>query len=336
MKIFKPALLLTTVCALMLSGCSQNDTKIPENLGVDTQHTVYEEIDYTNAPISRNWYVNLAANDVAEIPNAAVEGYEGDETVVSEDIPEGNPIENYTKEEVSRLEEVSNVKIEYDGHDTLTLSSTAEDGAIRLVPEGEPVNYNNVPYESVNSYLQKIVVDDGVKHIGDNAIWRLDHPVSVTIPTTLESVDEVIFSHATMIDNFELSGTPSETDKVKVIDNALYVYEEEHGGWSLVKYATASTATEFKLPEEIEVVYIHKYAFSHNEYLTKVDLSNSPDIKIGNEAFNGSYAQHIILADGYDSDHFFANAGGCFIYYTIGDKNYTWEDLGYGTMEPNF
>lgn len=295
---------LLLLLVLLLSGCEKKPAAVVDNGPGDTMQA--QTVDYAGAPAAQRWYGNQG-----RITSPLLES----------DITGTDPF--YTESEIKNLEHHSNIRVAYDGHDTLSFSALEGDCSLYL-EDGEPG-----PYVEAAPFITKAVFDDTVTTLGAYTLTGITNPVSISLPGTVTSAMEPLTDKTTLVSGFEIRG---ESDTLKVIGNGLYLYNPDRDGWELVKYATANMSTGFVLPSEINVVYIHKNAFASCPFLTEIDISTSKNLTMGFGAFAGTKISRIVTDADFNPDVLYRQAGHTFEVYQIGDKSFTPEELGYAAV----
>ena len=315
----------------LLTGCGEEINDIP--VTIEDLEIEEETVDYTQAPEACTYYVGQHMSAVS-IPNDSV-------VETQDEVPEVQLSENqsyepvFTSTEVSRIEEIADTEISYDGNTALSFTTTDPNGVLDLyhANDASMVATCENPYEDAARYVTEVTFDESVTKLEAGTLRGFTQPIKVTLPGTLKEIDDNFVSVGVEISGFEIAG---ESDTLKVIGDALYIYREDLGGWALARYATASTATSFTLPEEIDVVYIYPEAFAWNMYLQEIDISASSDIKLGYNAFAAIPALYVTMAGDTDPYYIYENSGCTFKYFTIGLRKTNCEELGIATLEPDF
>ena len=146
---------------------------------------------------------------------------------------------------------------------TLTISGT-DMPDYRFVYD-KNVGQTTAPWYSERKKIKKIVIEDGVTSIGDNAFANCSSLTSVTIPNTVESIGVNAFE--------KCSGLTSITipDSVESIEMGAF--------------ANCSSLTSIIIPNTVESIGI--CAFQYCESLTSIIIPDSVE-SIGDNAFDGS------------------------------------------------
>ena len=333
-RVFALALAMALGCSL-LAGCNSgfDPNEKPLTGGLSDEEPI--EIDYDKAPDACTIYTGAGMSAVSIPDDSIVEAPDGEVPEVP--LEPGKTYEPvFTTTEVARVQEAADAEIHYDGNTALNLSTTNEEGVLDLYHLEDTdlvvANCDN-PYEDAARYVTEVTFDESVTELGPGTLRGFEQPIKVTLPGSIDNIDEECVSIGTHISEFEIVG---ESDTLKVIDNALYLYREDLGGWALVRYATASTASTWSLPDEIDVVYIYTEAFAWNDYLEEVDISASPDIELGYNVFAAIPALYVVMDGDTDPYYVYDHAGCNFKYFTIGMKKTNCEELGIATLEPDF
>ena len=170
-----------------------------------------------------------------------------------------------------------NVTWELTGDGTLTISGT-----------GRISNYshdNNAPWYSCRAYIKRVVIQQGVRAIGDQAFYYCENLTSVTIPDSVTSIGGSAFSGC--------SGLTSVTIPDGVTSIGDYAFSDCSGltsvtipssvtsiGWRAFENCTALTF--MTIPES--VTYINGEVFSNCVRLARVTIPKSVT-EISSKAF---------------------------------------------------
>ena len=147
-----------------------------------------------------------------------------------------------------------NVTWELTGDSTLIISGT-----------GRISNYsydNNAPWYSCRAYIKRVVIQQGVRAIGDQAFYYCENLTSVTIPDSVTSIGGGAFSGCAALTSVTI---PSSVTSI---------------GWSAFKNCTALTF--MTIPES--VTYIGGEVFSNCVRLARVTIPKSVT-EISSKAF---------------------------------------------------
>ncbi len=151
-----------------------------------------------------------------------------------------------------------------DDNVTWTLDS---EGTLTISGEGEMNNWDdsNLPpwSEYAASRIEKIVIENGVTNIGNNAFGRCYDLTTITIPDGITSIGREAFYYCEALTSISLPGS------VKKIDDGAFSY--------------CSKMTSATLPDG--VINIGEKAFSNCEALTSISLPDSVK-QIGDWAFS--------------------------------------------------
>ena len=141
------------------------------------------------------------------------------------------------------------------------------DGTLIISGTGRISNYshdNNAPWYSCRAYIKRVVIQQGVRAIGDRAFWDCSGLTSVTIPDGVTSIGDYAFAYCVSLTSATI---PEGVTSI---------------GWSAFENCTALTF--MTIPEG--VTSIGNSAFSGCTGLTSVTIPDSVT-SIGNYAFKG-------------------------------------------------
>ena len=164
-----------------------------------------------------------------------------------------------------------NVTWELTGDGTLIISGTGRIG-----------NYshdNNAPWYSCRAYIKRVVIQQGVRAIGDYAFYYCENLTSVTIPDSVTSIGGSAFSGCSGLTSVTI---PSSVTSI---------------GWSAFENCTALTF--MTIPES--VTYISGEVFSNCIRLAKVTIPKSVT-SIGKNAFYYCESIADVYYDGTEED----------------------------------
>lgn len=190
------------------------------------------------------------------------------------------------------------------------------DGTLKISPTGDTnrmgdfkAYYDNEAWRGYDAVeITKIVIEAGVKDIGDRAFEGYDKVTEVTIPDSVERVGEDAFSGCTSLATINFSGNVQSVEKNAVANTAAYNNQKSNDyiicGKVLIKSNKASY-TDCRIPSGItciadeafsattisgslnlfDVKYIGANAFTAKNGIKTVDLSKVT--VIGKSAFSG-------------------------------------------------
>ena len=207
------------------------------------------------------------------------------------------------------------------------LTWTLSNNQLTISGTGDMNNFDSyssrAPWYLDNTYITKIVIEDGVTSIGDYAFYYLSKLTSVSIPSSVkrigkhafascssltsitipegvESLDDEVFNYCRKLKEVDLPGTLKSIGEQPFMScDALaniYVLQESSmvsvvGGallfdnqTQLIKYPAASRASSYVIPEGVK--YIKEYAFANASYLTSITIPNSVEM-IADFVFDG-------------------------------------------------
>ena len=141
------------------------------------------------------------------------------------------------------------------------------DGTLIISGTGRISNYshdNNAPWYSCRAYIKRVVIQQGVRAIGDRAFWDCSGLTSVTIPDGVTSIGDYAFAYCVSLTSATI---PEGVTSI---------------GWSAFENCTALTF--MTIPEG--VTSIGNSAFSGCTELTSITIPEGVT-SIGNFAFRG-------------------------------------------------
>ena len=162
------------------------------------------------------------------------------------------------------------------------------DGTLIISGTGRISNYsydNNAPWYSCRAYIKRVVIQQGVRAIGDRAFWDCSGLTSVTIPDGVTSIGDYAFAYCvsltsatipegvTSIGGSAFSGCSGLTS-VTIPSSVTSI------GWSAFENCTALTF--MTIPES--VTYISEEVFSNCIRLARVTIPKSVT-EISSKAF---------------------------------------------------
>jgi len=136
-----------------------------------------------------------------------------------------------------------------------------DNGVLTIYGKGSIEDYKSTtstPWYNQRSIVTKIVIEDGITHIGDNSFAGFTNAESVEISDSVTSIGKKSFSTCYSLVNLKLSN-----NLVKIGDSAFYA---------------CTHLTDFKIPNS--VIEIGKLAFEECRALTKIELNNG-NIELG-------------------------------------------------------
>ena len=162
--------------------------------------------------------------------------------------------------------------------DWSVIAMLTTDGTLTISGTGNMKNYTSsamVPYYNNKENIKSAIIEEGVTSIGDYAFFTYRNLTSVTIPSSVRSIEKVPFCECGSLTSI-------------VVDNDNQNYCSENGvlfnkeKTELIKYPQGKKNTEYMIPTS--VTSISSQAFHQCDALTKVEIPNSVT-NIGNETF---------------------------------------------------
>ena len=144
----------------------------------------------------------------------------------------------------------------------------------------------NRPWKDYVAEVENIIINEGVRSIGDNAFTSCSALTSVTIPASVTSIGESAFKNCTSLTSITIpSGVTSIDDNafdgceklatVTIPSSVTYI-----GLWT---FQNCTSLTSITIPSS--VTYISHFAFSSCSNLATVTINGNP--YIGFDAFSG-------------------------------------------------
>ena len=184
----------------------------------------------------------------------------------------------------------------------ITWGWTEIDKTLVLSGTGQMNNYTDgAPWAYMSDSIEKIVINEGITSIGENAFKGLDKVTEVSIAESVTYIGRYAFSGCESLSSLSLSKNVSTID-VDAFSNtsiAYYLVSDENTMYFsengnlyykdgmentvLVKYASGKTANSFAIPDNTDI--ISSCAFENCESLTSVTIPKSV-VQIMYMAFN--------------------------------------------------
>ena len=195
--------------------------------------------------------------------------------------------EEQTSKEVSREYEIKEEEtwdISENGDGSVIAKWTLSDRTLRISGNGEMKNWqdNNEKEDWHNSQytniVQNVVIDEGIKNIGDNAFYRCINLKSVKIPESVTEIGSDVFLRCSKLEAINVNA-----------DNENYMSENgilfNKSKTEIIKYpSNKKDINEYKIPEK--VTKIEEYTFSGCSSLTNIEIPEGVT-EIGKFAFEG-------------------------------------------------
>ena len=99
----------------------------------------------------------------------------------------------------------------------------SDDGTLTISGTDMPSCYNSCPWEAYKSEIKKVVIEDGVTNIGENAFLNCSSLTSVTIPNTLTNIGYYAFYGCSSLTSVTIPNTVTNIGQgaFKVVFRAL-------------------------------------------------------------------------------------------------------------------
>ena len=135
---------------------------------------------------------------------------------------------------------------------TYVVNWSFEDGVLTIYGKG-PMEDGNRPWSNYLSIVTKIIISDGITHIGNNSFSGCQNVKSVEISDSVISIGKEAFAFCTYLTDLKLSN-----NLVKIETSA---------------FDSCTHLTDFEIPDS--VIEIKSFAFENCRSLTKIELNNS-------------------------------------------------------------
>ena len=133
-----------------------------------------------------------------------------------------------------------------------------------------------------NRYLKKIVLSEGVRSVGWMAFMNIETLQEITLPSSLNYMEYYAFTCCPNVKRYQGECNFVTSDNLAlVVDNY-----NNYGIKAFVAFASASTASEYSIPEGVQL--IENYAFFNANNLQKVNIPDSFEAEISPYIFAGS------------------------------------------------
>ncbi len=203
-----------------------------------------------------------------------------------------------------------NITWEYN-NGTLTLSGSGDMYDYKTVYDNKGVmTSTNLPFEDGFSYVEKVVIEEGITSVGDSAFTFFEKLKEVKLPSTLESIGDNAFAFCVKLDNVIIPHSVASIgveafrkcselanitlpENLREISNGLFYSCSNLQNISIPKsvetigqsaFAYCTSLESFTLPEALEV--LDGLVFINCESIKEVTIPYNVT-KIGKKAFNG-------------------------------------------------
>lgn len=132
-----------------------------------------------------------------------------------------------------------------------------EDWALIISGEGEMYDFSdeNSPWYEEKHFINEVIIEEGVEHIGNNAFERCYFIKEVSLPKTLKSIGDSSFEHCREL----LEINFPDSNSIEIIGEGAF--------------EACYSIEQIEVPDSVK--YIGNKAFSECTSLSKVDLSNN-------------------------------------------------------------
>ena len=163
------------------------------------------------------------------------------------------------------------------------------DGTLTISGEGDmAVEWADSPWYSYNDSILNIVIEEGITDIPGYAFWNASNCISVTVPSTVTTINSLAFEGMTALKEIKLDENNAD---FKTVDGVLFSKD----GKTLVLFPCDLGLTEYTIPDTVETLV--NYAFISNACLKKVTVPDSVT-SIGESVFKEAYIESVILGNG--------------------------------------
>ena len=147
-----------------------------------------------------------------------------------------------------------------------TLTGTNTDMILTISGTGEMEDYyeETIPWVVNRSRIKKVVVEDGITRIGENAFYLCNSLTSVNIPTSITHISSYAFAYCSSLTSITIPDSVTEI--------------------GYFAFSGCSSLTSISIPDSVKS--INDSAFSGCSSLTSIDIPSSV-IEIGFHVFHG-------------------------------------------------
>jgi len=209
-------------------------------------------------------------------------------------------------------------------------------GTLYITGTGDMKNYSSsgAPWHSVRSKIQKVIIGDGLKNVGEYAFSDCSNLISINIPEGVVSIGKGAFNTCSSLGSVSIPASV-----LNIADGVFYGCTAIAGIWvnssnryyssdnygvlfdkdktRLMKAPPVKLSGSYVIPNS--VVIIDSSAFNSCQRLTKITIPNSVTT-IGGSAFAGCYKLRNVIISGNITNLGVSTFDGCYdLQYSIFD-----------------
>ena len=155
--------------------------------------------------------------------------------------------------------EGDNVKWQLDSEGTLTISGEGEMKGWKIV--------SDIPwYDDYKESIKKIIIENGVTHIGENICSYLSELESIELSESVKSIDENQFNSTPKLKSICVD---SNSTFYSDIDGILFDKDKT----TIVEYPSGIDNNNYSIPVTVKTIGVK--AFDINQYLTEISIPDS-------------------------------------------------------------
>lgn len=165
--------------------------------------------------------------------------------------------------------------------ENLTWSFNDETGELIISGSGEMDDYAimYIPWHNFRTEIKSVKIEESVTSVCDYAFFNCQSLTDIEISKSIEIIGNLAFAQCYALESISVDSQ----NAFYFSDNSGVLYNKNQS--ALIQYPSASSQTEYILPDSVETIY--EDAFRYAENLTEITLSSSLKT-IGEEAFYGS------------------------------------------------
>ena len=166
------------------------------------------------------------------------------------------------------------------GEENEVFAYLLEDGTLIITGEGRMKDWTTSDGQEWNDKkmeITSIILDEGVKNIGECAFWGCENVTEVAISRTVETISEDVFTYCRTLTNIEVD---EDNEYYKSIEGVLF----DKKATEILCYPEGKKATTYEIPDTVR--YIGTSAFIECKSLESITIPNTV-VEIKNEAFWG-------------------------------------------------
>lgn len=170
---------------------------------------------------------------------------------------------------VSLSSVISRAETEGKCGDNLTWRFSPASGVLTITGTGEMYDYDynmDTPWDSNRLNIRKVVIENGVTHIGSLFLYGCQNVTTVEVPESVKSVGYAPFEYCGSLAAVNVNeNNPYMTS----VDGVLFDMVNK----ALVVYPAQINEAEYHIPDFVEI--IKEYAFYENLYIQKLTMSDN-------------------------------------------------------------